>query len=62
MARRAAKFLQTEVVRTIKAAREAGLTIVRLKVTADGVALETDAAPSPAAAKPPAGDEKSIVL
>lgn len=59
MGRRTAVVTQADVVRAIRAAQAAGLTITRLVVRADGVALETTPPPalhgSLIGASPPTG-------
>ncbi len=44
-ARRVAVVTQADVARAIRAAQAAGLTIARVVARADGVSIETDAAP-----------------
>lgn len=46
MSRRPATVTQADVARAIRAALAAGLTVVRIIARADGVAIETRAAPS----------------
>ncbi|WP_342360776.1 hypothetical protein [Terrarubrum flagellatum] len=47
MANRAAIATQADVARAIRAAVACGLTIVRIVARPDGIAVETDKAPSP---------------
>jgi hypothetical protein len=62
MSRRPANVLQADIARAIRAAKQAGLTIVRIVARPDGVSLETDEAP-PSAPPPPADPpRKPIVL
>jgi hypothetical protein len=62
MSRRPANVVQADIARAIRAAKQAGLTIVRIVARPDGVSLETDAAP--ASTPPPPADppRKPIVL
>jgi hypothetical protein len=61
MSNRPANVLQADIARVMRAAKQAGLTIVRIVTRPDGVFLETDQAPAPkpVATEPPA---KTIVL
>lgn len=64
MPRRPATVTQADIARTIRAMLQAGLTVVRVVARGDGVAIETDAAPTPAIGGPPARLEprEEIVL
>jgi|GEM_PF-2729846 len=62
MAGRAANATQAEVERVIRAAKAAGLTIVRIVARADGIAVETEAAPpAPAAIIPVDGEPRPVL-
>ena len=58
MSRRPALVTQADVARAIRAARAAGLTIVRVVARPDGIAIETTDLPAPPAEEP----RKRIVL
>lgn len=47
MPRRAAVVTQADIARAIRAARHAGLPVLRIVVRPDGVAVETAAEPAP---------------
>ena len=47
MSRRAATVTQADVARVIRAAKAAGLTVVRVVARPDGVSVETSDAPLP---------------
>jgi hypothetical protein len=53
--------MQADIARAIRAAKQAGLTIVRIVARPDGVSLETEAAPPPVS-PPPADPPRKIVL
>lgn len=61
MPRRPATVTQADVARTIRAAVSAGLTVVRLVTRADGVSIETSAAPV-AADESAIEPERKVVL
>jgi hypothetical protein len=46
MGRRPAEVSQADIARTIRAMRDAGLTVVRVVVRRDGVAVETTDVPA----------------
>lgn len=62
MSRRPATVTQADVARAIRAARQAGLTVVRVVARPDGVAIETADAPAPPPAKPEVEPRRRIVL
>lgn len=65
MPRRAATVTQADIARTIRAMRQAGLTVARIVVRADGVAIETEDAggPPPIDGDPlPVEQKREIVL
>lgn len=60
MPRRGAIVSQADVARSIRAALSAGLRVVRVVARPDGVAIETEDAPSESLAD--AGQKKPVVL
>ncbi|ACL62095.1 hypothetical protein [Methylobacterium nodulans] len=67
MSRRQAVVRQADIARTIRAMRDAGLTVVRVVVRPDGVALETTEDPPSAESiaaeiDPADGRHRDIIL
>ncbi len=64
MPRRAALVSQADITRAIRAAKDAGLPVLRIVVRPDGVAVETSADPAPEAAgqQDVATQERVVVL
>jgi hypothetical protein len=61
MSNRPSNVVQADIARVIRAAKKAGLVIVRIVARPDGVSLETDKAPAPKAV-PAEPAQKAIVL